>query len=306
MPELPDLTLYLEAIEQRFKGTPLQRTRVASPFVVRSHDPPISALHGKTLTGTRRVGKRLVLEFEDDLFLVIHLMIAGRLRLKKQGIAVPRRLGLLALDFESHTILMTEASKKKRASVHVVRGEQALTEHDPGGIEPLGATLKQFTDVLLSEQHTLKRTLTDPRVFAGIGNAYSDEILHRAKLSPVTWTTRLGKDDIKRLHTCTKQVLKEWTRLLRDKGGGEFPDKVTAFHDEMAAHGKYGKPCPVCETPIQRIRRAENEVNYCPECQTGGKLLADRGLSRLLKGDWPKTLEELDEMKASRRQAREP
>jgi formamidopyrimidine-DNA glycosylase len=301
VPELPDLTLYSEAIESRFVGQVLTRVRLASPFLVRTHEPKVAEVHGKPLRRMRRVGKRLVFGFDDDLFLVLHLMIPGRLRLKKAGQPVPGKVGLAAFDFEEATLILTEASPKKRASIHMVRGEAALRELDPGGIEPLTASLKEFGEQLRSENHTLKRSLTDPHLFAAIGNAYSDEILHRARLSPVVLTSRMSDDDIARLYEATHQVLEHWTQLLRDKADGRFPDKVTAFHDEMAVHGRFGKPCPVCGSPVQRIRRSENEANYCATCQTGGKLLADRSLSRLLHDDWPATLEELEELKRTRR-----
>lgn len=301
MPEYPDLTVYLEAIDRDLVGKTLERVRVVSPFLVRTHEPPISALHGRTLRGTRRVGKRLVFTFDDELFLVIHLMIAGRLRLKPKGDPVARKVGLAAFDFSDATLSFTEASPKKRASLHVVRGEQALAELDPGGLEPLAITLESFAERLRSENHTLKRSLTDPHLFAAIGNAYSDEILHRAKLSPVQLSSRLDDAGIARLFEATHAILQEWTERLRKAAKGKFPDKVTAFQGSMAVHGKYGEPCPVCGTPVQRIRRASNEVNYCATCQTGGKLLADRGLSRLLHEDWPETLEELEEMKRVRR-----
>jgi formamidopyrimidine-DNA glycosylase len=301
VPELPDLTLYLEAIDRDLVGQPLERLRVVSPFVLRTHDPEVAALSGARLLGTRRLGKRLVLVLERELFVVIHLMIAGRLRLKPKGTQVPRKLGLAAFDFPESTLLLTEASPKKRASIHIVRGEADLAAIDPGGIEPMTASLADFGEQLRSENHTLKRSLTDPRLFAAIGNAYSDEILHRAQLSPVQLTARLDPAQIERLFSTTQQVLSEWTDRLRKKARGRFPDKVTAFHDEMAVHGKFGKPCPVCGSTVQRIRRADNEVNYCATCQNGGKLLADRSLSRLLHEDWPETLEELEEMKRTRR-----
>ncbi|HEY6876365.1 MAG TPA: DNA-formamidopyrimidine glycosylase family protein [Polyangiales bacterium] len=301
MPEYPDLTVYLEAIDRDLVGKTLERVRVASPFLVRTHDPRVTALEGLTLRGTRRLGKRLVFAFEDDLFLVLHLMIAGRLRLKPKGDPIVRKVGLAAFDFTDATLSLTEASPKKRASLHVVRGEAALDELDPGGLEPFAITLEAFAERLRSENHTLKRALTDPHLFAAIGNAYSDEILHRAKLSPVQLTSRLDDASIARLFACTHAVLNEWTERLRKAAKGKFPDKVTAFQGAMAVHGKYGEPCPVCGTPVQRIRRAANEVNYCATCQTGGKLLADRGLSRLLHEDWPETLEELEEMKRIRR-----
>jgi formamidopyrimidine-DNA glycosylase len=298
LPELPDIAVYIDALAERFVGKPIEKVRLASPFVVRSYDPPLRAIEGKTVHGLRRIGKRIVWELDEQLFLVIHLMIAGRLKLKKRGTAVPKRLGLCAFDFPEETLLFTEASKKKRASIHVVRGEEALAELDPGGIDVMGASVAAFAEALTRENHTLKRTMTDPHVFSGIGNAYSDEILHRAKLSPVKWTTRLTQAEIATLHAKTQEVLTEWVERLREERGSSFPEKVTAFRDEMAVHGKYKQPCPVCGTKVQRIVRGESEVNYCPTCQTGGKLLADRALSRLLKGDWPKTLEELEERKA--------
>jgi len=301
VPEYPDLTVYLEAIDRDLGGQVLERVRILSPFLLRTHDPRITVLEGKPLLGTRRMAKRLVFCFEDELFLVLHLMIAGRLRLKPKGEPVARKVGLAAFDFASATLMLTEASPKKRASLHLVQGEAALSELDPGGIEPMTATLQEFTSQLRGENHTLKRSLTDPHFFAAIGNAYSDEILHRAKLSPVMLTSRIDDASIKRLFEATHAVLQEWTERLRKQTKGRFPDKVTAFQDAMAVHGKFGKPCPVCSTPVQRIRRASNEVNYCPTCQNGGKLLADRSLSRLLHEDWPDTVEELEEMKRIRR-----
>jgi formamidopyrimidine-DNA glycosylase len=301
VPEYPDLTVYLEAIDRDLVGKTLERVRVASPFLVRTHEPPISALAGLRLRSTRRLGKRLVFCFDDELFLVIHLMIAGRLRLKPKGEPIARKVGLAAFDFSDATLSFTEASPKKRASLHVVRGEPALDELDPGGLEPLAIPLALFAERLRSENHTLKRALTDPHLFAAIGNAYSDEILHRAQLSPVQLTSRLDDASIARLFDATHAILQEWTERLRKAAKGKFPDKVTAFQGAMAVHGKYGEPCPRCGAPVQRIRRAANEVNYCATCQTGGKLLADRGLSRLLHEDWPETLEELEEMKRARR-----
>ncbi len=301
MPELPDLTLYLETLESHFGGIPVERVRVVSPFVVRTYEPHISAIENKSLVGTRRLGKRLVLDFADELYLVIHLMIAGRLRKKPRGANLSRKVGLLALDFSDSSLVLTEASSKKRASVHVIQGEAALAEHDPGGTEPLACKLSEFADALRRENHTLKRSLTDPHLFSGIGNAYSDEILHRVKMSPLTWSTRLTDGDVARLFAATRDVLEEWTDRLRAQLDGEFPDKVTAFHEEMSVHGRYQLPCPVCSTPVQRIRRPDSEVNYCPTCQTGGKLLADRGLSRLLKGDWPRSLDEFEQRKSARK-----
>jgi len=293
MPELPDITIYIEALASRVVGQPLQRIRIAKPFLLRSVDPPISAAEGKRVTALRRMGKRIVLELEDDLFLVIHLMIAGRLRWLPAGGKVPGKIGLAAFDFPNGTLIFTEAGSKRRASLWLVRGEQSLEQFERGGLEVLDADLAAFTERLIQENHTLKRSLTDPRLFSGIGNAYSDEILHRAKLSPIKHTRRLSGEEIQRLFDATRTVLVEWTERLRREGKGDFPAKVTAFRDEMAVHGKFGKPCPVCGTPVQRIRYADNETNYCPRCQTDGKLLADRALSRLLKQDWPKSIDEL-------------
>jgi formamidopyrimidine-DNA glycosylase len=294
MPEIPDLTVYLETIGAKTIGQPLEHVRLASPFLVRTVAPPLRALEGKQVLRLRRVGKRIVFAFEDELFLVIHLMISGRFRWRERGAAVPKKLGLAAFDFPNGTLLLTEASTKKRASLHVLRGEDALHALDPGGLEPLGATVASFTEALRRESHTLKRTLTDPHLFAGIGNAYSDEILHRARLSPTRLTRQLDETEIARLLAATHAVLDEWTARLRKESAGEVPEKVTAFHDEMAVHGRYGKPCPDCGAKVQRIVHAENESNYCARCQTGGKLLADRALSRLLREDWPRSLDELE------------
>jgi len=293
MPELPDITVYIEALESRIVGQPLERTRIAKPFLLRSVDPPISAANGKRVTGVRRMGKRIVLELEDDLFLVIHLMIAGRLRWVAAGAKVPGKLGLAAFDFPNGTLILTEAGSKRRASLWLVRGEAGLEQFDRGGLEVLDANVEEFAERLKRENHTLKRSLTDPRLFSGIGNAYSDEILHRAQLSPVKHTSRLTEDEIARLFQATRSILIEWTDRLRQESANDFPGKVTAFREEMAVHGKFGQPCPVCGTPVQRIRYADNETNYCPRCQTEGKLLADRALSRLLKQDWPRSIDEL-------------
>ena len=293
MPELPDITAYIEALESRIVGQPLERVRIPKPFLLRSVDPPISAANGRRVIGIRRMGKRIVLELEDDLFLVIHLMIAGRLRWVPAGAKVTGKLGLAAFDFPNGTLILTEAGSKRRASLWLVRGEKSLAQFDRGGLEVLDADIEQFTERLARENHTLKRSLTDPRLFSGIGNAYSDEILHRARLSPVKHTNRLTGEEIKRLFDATRAILVEWTDRLRRESGNDFPAKVTAFREEMAVHGKYRKPCPVCGTPVQRIRYADNETNYCPRCQTDGKLLADRALSRLLKQDWPKSIDEL-------------
>jgi len=297
VPELPDITIYVERLTAFTVGKVLERVRLASPFVLRSYDPPISALHGKRLTGTGRIGKRLVLDFEDDLHLVIHLMIAGRLRWKKPNAPITKKVGLAAFDFAHGTLMFTEASPKKRASLVVVRGREALAEIDRGGIDLLAAPTAEVAAALRDENHTIKRALTDPTVIDGVGNAYSDEILHRAKMSPFRQTRQLDDAEVHRLHAAAKEVLVEWIERLRAEVGEGFPDEVTAFRPEMAVHGKYNQPCPVCGTPVQRIRYADNEANYCPTCQTGGKLLADRSLSRLLKENWPKTLEELEERK---------
>ncbi len=295
MPELPDIVVYLEALERRILGRRLGGVRLFSPFVLRTVEPPIAALHGRRVADLRRMGKRIVLGFEDELFLVIHLMIAGRLRWAPPGARARGRIGLAALDFDEGTLILTEAGSRRRASLHVVSGEAALAGFERGGLEPLEASAEQFVARLRLESHTLKRALTDPRLFSGIGNAYSDEILHRARLSPLKLTGRLTEEETARLHAATQAVLDEWTRRLRGEAGEGFPEKVTAFREGMAVHGRYRQPCPTCGTPVQRIRYAENETNYCPSCQTEGRLLADRGLSRLLKEDWPRSLEELDE-----------
>src|SRR5687767_15435467 len=293
MPELPDVTVYVERIEAKLIGREIQRVRIVSPFVLRSVDPPIQEVEGRRVREARRIGKRIAIGLDGDLWIVIHLMIAGRFRWLKPGAKIPGRLGLAAFDFENGTLVLTEAGTQKRASITLVRGEDALAEIDRGGIEPLEVDEGAFAERLTSENHTLKRSLTDPRLFSGIGNAYSDEILHRARLSPVKLTSRLTTEEISRLFSATREVLVEWTDRLRQEAGGEFPAKVTAFHEEMAVHGKYGKPCPVCGTPVQRIRYASNETNYCARCQTDGKLLADRAMSRLLKQDWPRSIDEL-------------
>ncbi|GAC1410145.1 MAG: Fpg/Nei family DNA glycosylase [Gemmatimonadaceae bacterium] len=293
MPELPDITVYIEALASRIVGQPLQRIRIPKPFLLRSVDPPISAVNGKRVMGVRRMGKRIVLEIEGDLFLVFHLMIAGRLRWLATGAKVPGKIGLAVFDFPNGTLILTEAGSKRRASLWLVRGEQSLEQFERGGLEVLEADLAQFAERLIRENHTLKRSLTDPRLFGGIGNAYSDEILHRARLSPVKHTRRLSEEEVARLFDATRSTLLEWTDRLRSESAGDFPAKVTAFRDEMAVHGKFREPCPVCGTPVQRIRYADNETNYCPRCQTDGKLLADRALSRLLKEDWPRSIDEL-------------
>jgi formamidopyrimidine-DNA glycosylase len=300
MPELPDIAVYLDCLASRVLGEPLVALRIASPFVLQSVDPTPGDLAGREVRTLERLGKRIVFGLAADLFIVIHLMIAGRLRWRPPGIALQRRLGLAALDFPRGVLLLTEASTKKRATIHLVRGRAALAAHDPGGIDVLAADLAAFRAALTTENHTLKRALTDPRLFSGIGNAYSDEILHRARLSPVQLTQRLDEAEIATLHRAVREVIREWTARLRAAAGDAFPDRVTAFHPEMAVHGRYGRRCPVCGAPVQRIVYAANECNYCAVCQTGGKLLADRALSRLLRGDWPRTLEELEERKARR------
>jgi formamidopyrimidine-DNA glycosylase len=301
MPELPDVTVYIEALNERVLNQPIQRIRIGSPFIVRSFNPPIAAAEGKRVKKLCRLGKRIVFELEDGLYLVVHLMIAGRFHWKPKGAKIARKYGQAAFDFPNGTLLVTEAGTKKRAAIHLVRGEAALKEHDPGGLEVFDATLAQFRASLTCENHTLKRSLTDPHFFSGIGNAYSDEILHRARLSPIRMTQRMSDAEIEALFQAVRESLTEWVQRLRDERGSSFPEKVTAFRSDMAVHGKYGKPCPVCGSPVQRIVHAENETNYCATCQTGGKLLADRSLSRLLKEDWPRSLEELEEMKDQRR-----
>jgi formamidopyrimidine-DNA glycosylase len=293
LPELPDLTVYLESLEARIANRRLVRIRLLNPFLLRSAVPPIASAEGKRVTGMRRVGKRIVLALEQELFLVLHLMIAGRLRWLEGKGKVPARITLALLEFENGTLAITEAGTKRRASLHLVQGRAALEAMDPGGLEVMGADLACFSRNLLKENHTLKRALTDPRLFAGIGNAYSDEILHRARLSPVALTRDLPEEDIRRLHESTMQVIDEWTTRLRRETGAGFPEKVTAFREGMAVHGRYGKPCPVCGAPVQRIVYAENETNYCARCQTAGRILADRALSRLLKKSWPRSIDEL-------------
>ena len=296
VPELPDIVVYIEALEARILNQTLERVRVASPFLLRTATPPLEAVEGKPVRELRRMGKRIVIGFEDHLWLVLHLMIAGRLHWSKPGVKLTPKRALAALDFPQGSLLLTEAGSQRRASLHVVQGEDGLRELDPGGLEVFTADLDSFAARLTSANHTLKRALTDPRLFSGVGNAYSDEILHRAQLSPVALSQRLSRDDIERLYDATHGVLVEWTDRLRGQIQGEFPEKVTAFREEMAVHGKYGKPCPRCGTKVQRIRYANNETNYCPKCQTGGRLLADRALSRLMKQDWPRTLEELESL----------
>jgi formamidopyrimidine-DNA glycosylase len=298
MPELPDIVVYLEALHRRVAGRTLERVRVAHPFLVRTFDPPLDATFGKAVRGLRRLGKRIVFELDGDLFLVLHLMIAGRLHWKPPGAKPAGKIGLAAFDFPDGTLVLTEAGTQRRASLHVVRGEAELARHRPGGLEVLDADAAAFRDALRRHNHTLKRALTDPHLFSGIGNAYSDEILHRARLSPLTWTTRLSDAEADRLFEATCVTLREWMDRLRAEAGDGFPEKVTAFRVGMAVHGRFGQPCPACGTAVQRIRYADNETNYCPRCQTGGKVLADRALSRLLKDDWPRTVEELETLRA--------
>ncbi len=295
MPELPDIAVYLEALEARVAGHTLEWVRVTGPFLLRTVEPPVEAAFGRRVAGLRRMGKRIVFALEEDLFLVLHLMIAGRLHWKPPGAKPGGRIGLAAFDFEHGTLTLTEAGTRKRASLHVVRGEAGLAALDPGGLEVADAGFEAFAASLRSENHTLKRALTDPRLVSGIGNAYSDEILHRAGLSPLALTGRLSENGMRRLFEAARAVLDEWTERLRAEAAGKFPEKVTAFRPEMAVHGRYREPCPVCGTAVQRIVYAENECNYCPRCQTGGKLLVDRALSRLLREDWPRRIEDLEE-----------
>jgi len=297
MPELPDLEIYREALDQRVVGARLRSARVLSPFLLRTAVPPIAVLEGLECRRIDRLGKRIVFGFADDYFMILHLMIAGRLHWSTEAPKVSRRTAVV-FDFDAGYLSLTEAGHKKRASLAVVRGAAALAEHDPRGLEVLAASLAEFAAAVTRSNHTLKRALTDPHILSGIGNAYSDEILHRAKLSPVTWTSRLSPEEIARLHAATCAVLAEWTTRLRAAAAGEFPEHVTAFREGMAVHGRYGEPCPACGTRVQRIRYASNETNYCPRCQTDGKLLADRSLSRLLKQDWPRTIDELERRRA--------
>jgi len=297
MPEFPDIEIYIEALRERISGRPVRAVRIAHPFLLRTVEPTPSTLENQPVTDVRRIGKRIAIGAENDVWMVIHLMIAGRLHWHEANAALKRRTEIAALDFDNGSLVMTEAGTKKRASIHIVSGEEGLAEHDPRGLEIFAADLAAFRERLTLRNHTLKRALTDPRLFSGIGNAYSDEILHRAQLSPIAHTQKLDGDEIERLYHAVRDTLTEWTARLREESAGEFPKKVTAFRDGMAVHGRYGSPCPVCEAPVQRIRYASNETNYCARCQTGGKVLADRVLSRLLKKDWPQTLEELEELR---------
>ena len=301
MPELPDITVYIEALDRRVLGQSLNQLRIASPFLLRTAIPPIESARGRKVIGLRRLGKRIALGLEDDFWLVLHLMIAGRLHWRGGGAKLLGKYELASFDFPNGTLVLTEAGTKKRASLHLVSGEEALRALNPGGLEVLGCQLEGFVRALTSRNHTLKRALTDPRIFSGIGNAYSDEILHRARLSPVALTQKIGREEIERLHRATQETLEHWIELLHKETGDGFPENVTAFRPGMTVHGKFGQPCPVCGMKVQRIRYAANETNYCPGCQTRGKLLADRSLSVLLKKDWPKTPEELEEMRAAGR-----
>jgi len=294
MPELPDILLYLHALRSRIVGHVVQHVRLASPFLLRSIAPPPSAVEGKAIVDLQRLGKRIVLEAEGEIFMVFHLMIAGRFRWKPPQTKVPGKIGLLAIDFDHGTLLMTEAGTKRQASLHIVEGRSALAQHEPGGVQVLDITLPEFAEALQAENHTLKRALTDPHVFSGIGNAYSDEILHAAGLSPFKQTQSLQDAEVRQLYDATRQTLTTWIERLRTQAADAFPEKVTAFHPEMAVHGKFGHACPRCGSPVQRVVYAANEANYCATCQTGGRLLADRSLSRLLRDDWPKTIEELE------------
>jgi formamidopyrimidine-DNA glycosylase len=295
VPELPDILLYQRALTSRIVGQPLERLRIASPFLLRTADPPVTDLAGRMVLEVQRLGKRIVFRFEDDLFAVLHLMIAGRLHWKVPGVRIAGRSGLAAWDFPGGSLLLTEAGTKHRASLHLLRGVEGLAAHDPGGLDVFRATPGEFRAALTRESHTLKRALTDPHLFDGIGNAYSDEILHAARLSPLRLTAQLTPEEIERLHRATRQTLDHWIERLQVEAGDRFPEKVTAFREGMAVHGRYRQPCPVCGSPVQRIRYAANEVNYCATCQTGGRLLADRSLSRLLKEDWPRSLDEWEE-----------
>lgn len=297
MPELPDITIYIEALEKRIAGEVLQRVRLRNPFLLRTASPSIHSVAGKRVIALRRLGKRIAIGLEEDHWLVVHLMIAGRFHWAELGAKLSWKYFLAAFDFNKGTLLLTEAGTKRRAALHLLAGCAALREHEPGGLEVLDASTDDFAQALTLRNHTLKRGLTDPRLFSGIGNAYSDEILHHAQLSPIAMTQKLSSQEIVRLRQATQETLAQWTETLRREVGAGFPEKVTAFRNDFSVHGKYGKPCPVCGTTIQRIRYADNETNYCPQCQTGGKLLADRSLSKLLKKDWPKTLEELEEMR---------
>ncbi len=293
MPELPDITIYVEALERRVIGERLDGVRIQSPLLLRTFDPPLELVNGRKIREVRRLGKRIVLGLDDDLWLVLHLMIAGRLHWKEPGVKLATKSALAVFTFSNGTLLLTEAGTKRRASLYLIRGKDRLRDHDPGGLEPIPATFDEFQGALRRQNHTLKRALADPHLFSGIGNAYSDEILHRARLSPLALSQKLKADEVERLYTATRTVLLEWVERLRSETGDGWPEKVTAFRSGMAVHGRFGEPCPVCNAPVQRIRYADNETNYCPGCQTGGRILADRSLSRLLKDDWPRHLDDL-------------
>ncbi|MEK6259988.1 MAG: DNA-formamidopyrimidine glycosylase family protein [Planctomycetota bacterium] len=292
MPELPDITVYLEALEQRVVGQTLDKVRIVSPFLLRTFEPPVEAVQGQRVVALKRLGKRIAIGFENDHWLVLHLMIAGRLHWKPAGAKLAGKIGLAAFDFTNGTLMLTEAGSKRRASLHVLGSSIGLPWHDPGGLDVFSATVDQFAEALTRENHTVKRSLTDPHLFSGIGNAYSDEILHAARLSPIKLTQKLTRDEIERLHEATRRTMQLWIERLRTEAGSDFPEGVTAFRPEMAVHGRFGQPCPDCGSPVQRIRYADNETNYCARCQTEGKVLADRSLSRLLKDDWPKSIDE--------------
>ncbi len=300
MPELPDISLYIHALSPRVVGRRLQRVRLVSPFLLRSVEPPLPAFEGRVVATLERLGKRIVFGFDDEYFLVLHLMISGRLRWKPVGAKIPGRVGLASLDFDNGALIVTEAATRKRASLYAVRGRDALAAHDPGGLEVLDVSLEQFSERLRAQRRTLKRALTDPRIFSGIGNAYSDEILHAGRLSPMQLTTNLDEAEVEGLYRSVRTVLIDWIEKLKAGNADAFPEHVTAFRPDMAVHGRFGQPCPRCGSPVQRIAYADSECNYCATCQTGGKLLADRTLSRLLGEDWPRTLEELEDLKAKR------
>ncbi len=299
MPEYPDIVVYIERLQHFVQGRRLEQIRLSHPFLLRTAVPPIAKIEGLTIQGFQRIGKRIVFVFENDLFLVLHLMVSGRLRWRKKGVSIAAKRSLAAMDFDTGSLLLTEASSKKRASLHLVRGRDALEEFQRGGLEVMNASLQAFRAAITEENHTLKRALRDPTILSGIGNAYSDEILHRARLSPFLLTNKVTDQQVAQLYEATRAILAEWTERLRAEVGRGFPEKVTAFHEAMAVHGRHKQPCPVCGTPVQRIRYASNETNYCPTCQTGGRLLADRALSRLLKSDWPRTVEELENRRRS-------
>ena len=300
MPELPDVTIYVEQLEARILGQPLEKIRLVSPFLLRTVEPPWRSAEGRRVVTLRRLGKRIVIGLEGEYFMVLHLMIAGRLRWREAGARIPGKLGLAAFDFPNGSLIFTEAGTKKRASLHMAQGEQGLAAHDPGGLEIMEAGPEDFAAALKRENHMVKRALTDARLFSGIGNAYSDEILHRARLSPFKLTQKMDEAEVARLYEGARAALEDWTARLRADAGGDFPEKVTAFHEHMAVHGRYGLPCPDCGKPVQRVVRAKNEFNYCAQCQTGGRVFADRALSRLLGRDWPRTLEEFEELGARR------